>query len=114
MVLAVAWLQLDASRFAEVHSGLMEFCHTTCTDLEVWSQPWILHLDDVTLSLRNGLLVCAFLQLKTCFGYYKNFDREPAIPDFGDLVAKLYPTLGTTWTVARQTPLSMGFPRQAY
>ena len=112
MALAVVWLQPDASRSAEVHSGLMEFCRTARTDFEVWSQPWILHLDDVTLSLRSGLLVCAFLQLKTCFGYYKNFDSLLYLT--GDLVAKLYLTLGTTWTVACQTPLSMGFPRQAY
>ena len=30
------------------------------------------------------------------------------------LVAKLCPTLVTPWTVARQAPLSMGFPRQEY
>ena len=30
------------------------------------------------------------------------------------LVAKLYCALVTPWTVARQTPLSMGFPRQEY
>ena len=30
------------------------------------------------------------------------------------LVAKLYPTLVTPWTVARQAPLSMGFPRQEH
>ena len=30
------------------------------------------------------------------------------------LVAKLYPTLATPWTVARQAPLSMGFLRQEY
>ena len=30
------------------------------------------------------------------------------------LVAKLCPTLGTPWTVACQTPLSMGFSRQEY
>ena len=29
-------------------------------------------------------------------------------------VAKLCPTLMTPWTVARQAPLSMGFPRQEY
>ena len=32
----------------------------------------------------------------------------------GDLVTKSYPTLATPWTVARQSPLSMGFPRQEY
>ena len=32
----------------------------------------------------------------------------------GDLVAKLCLTLMTPWTVACQTPLSMGFPRQEY
>ena len=32
----------------------------------------------------------------------------------GGLVAKLYPTLATPWTVARQAPLSTGFSRQAY
>ena len=32
----------------------------------------------------------------------------------GDLAAKVCPTLATPWTVACQTPLSMGFPRQAY
>ena len=31
---------------------------------------------------------------------------------YGGLVAKSCPTLGTLWTVACQTPLSMGFPRQ--
>ena len=31
--------------------------------------------------------------------------------DGGGLVTKLYPTLVTPWTVARQAPLSMGFPR---
>ena len=30
------------------------------------------------------------------------------------LVAKLCPTLVTPWTVARQVPLSVGFPRQEY
>ena len=30
----------------------------------------------------------------------------------GGLVAQLCPTLATLWTVARQTTLSMGFPRQ--
>ena len=29
----------------------------------------------------------------------------------GGLVTKSCPTLGTTWTVARQAPLSMGFSR---
>ena len=32
--------------------------------------------------------------------------------DGGGLVAKSCPTLATPWTVARQTPLSMGFSRQ--
>ena len=32
----------------------------------------------------------------------------------GGLVAKLYPTLGTPWTVAHQAPLSTGFSRQEY
>ena len=30
------------------------------------------------------------------------------------LVAQFYPTLGNSWTVARQAPLSMGFSRQEY
>ena len=30
------------------------------------------------------------------------------------LVAKSYLTLATSWTVACQAPLSMGFPRQEY
>ena len=33
---------------------------------------------------------------------------------YGGLVAKSCPTLATPWTVARQTPLSMGFSRQGY
>ena len=32
----------------------------------------------------------------------------------GGLVPKLCPTLATLWTVACQTPLSMGFSRQEY
>ena len=32
----------------------------------------------------------------------------------GGLVAKSCPTLETPWTVACQTPLSMGFSRQEY
>ena len=32
----------------------------------------------------------------------------------GGLAAKLCPTLETSWTVARQAPLSVGFPRQEY
>ena len=32
----------------------------------------------------------------------------------GGLVAKSCPALATTWTVARQGPLSMGFSRQGY
>ena len=32
----------------------------------------------------------------------------------GGLVTKLWPTLATTWTVAHQAPLSMGFSRQEY
>ena len=30
------------------------------------------------------------------------------------LVAKLFPTLATPWTVARHSPLSMGFSEQEY
>ena len=33
---------------------------------------------------------------------------------YGGLVAKSCPTLVTTWTVACQAPLSMGFSRQEY
>ena len=33
---------------------------------------------------------------------------------FGGLVAQLCPILVTPWTVACQSPLSMGFPRQEY
>ena len=32
----------------------------------------------------------------------------------GGVVAKLCPTLGTSWTVACQAPVSMGFSRQEY
>ena len=32
----------------------------------------------------------------------------------GDMAAKSCPTLATPWTVACQTPLSTGFPRQEY
>ena len=32
----------------------------------------------------------------------------------GGLVAKLYPTPETLWTIAHQVPLSRGFPRQEY
>ena len=32
----------------------------------------------------------------------------------GSLVAKPYQTLATPWSVARQAPLSLGFPRQEY
>ena len=35
-------------------------------------------------------------------------------PDGGGLTAKSCLTLGIPWTVARQAPLSMGFPRQEY
>ena len=34
--------------------------------------------------------------------------------DGGGLVAKSCPTLSISWTVARQAPLFMGFPRQEY
>ena len=34
--------------------------------------------------------------------------------DGGGLVTKSYPTLATPWTIAPQTPLSMGFSRQEY
>ena len=34
--------------------------------------------------------------------------------EFGGLVAKLCPTLVTSWTVACQAPLSMGFSKQEY
>ena len=34
--------------------------------------------------------------------------------DDGGLVTKFCPTLVTPWTVARQAPLFMGFPRQEY
>ena len=33
---------------------------------------------------------------------------------FGGFVAKLCPTLGTPWTVAHKSPLSMGFSSQEY
>ena len=32
----------------------------------------------------------------------------------GGFVAKLHPALATPWTVARQAPLSIRFPRQEY
>ena len=32
----------------------------------------------------------------------------------GGLVARLYPTLATPWTIAWQAPLSMGFYRQEF
>ena len=35
-------------------------------------------------------------------------------PDGGGLVARLYPTLATPWTVACQAVLSMEFSRQEY
>ena len=34
--------------------------------------------------------------------------------DGGGSVAKWCPTLVTSWTIARQAPLSMGFPREEY
>ena len=37
--------------------------------------------------------------------YYRKFGS-------GDLVAQLCPILATPWTVACQSPLFMGFPRQ--
>ena len=32
----------------------------------------------------------------------------------GDLVTKSCPTLAIPWTIVRQAPLSMGFPRKEY
>ena len=34
--------------------------------------------------------------------------------EFGGLVPKLCPTLMTPWTIAHQSPLSVGFSRQEY
>ena len=41
-------------------------------------------------------------------------DRLKIVCGGGGLVAKSCPTLVTPWTIAHQTPLSMGFPRQEY
>ena len=55
----------------------------------------VYHLEDIILDL--------FLAINICTQY-----------DGGGLVAKSSPTLLIPWTAARQTPLSMRFPRQEY
>ena len=47
-----------------------------------------------------SMLICLTLTINLCGG--------------SGLVAKTCPTLETSWTVARQASLSMGFPRQEY
>ena len=42
------------------------------------------------------------------------FGNRSFIKYVGGLVTKLCLTLATSWTIAHQVPLSMGFPRQEY
>ena len=51
--------------------------------------------------------------MKKMDGIYKPLVRQMKNRS-GGLVARLYPTLATPWTVACQAPLSMGFYRQEY
>ena len=44
----------------------------------------------------------------------KSYTPEPKYSLSLSLVAKSCLTLATSWTIAHQTPLSMGFPRQEY
>ena len=46
--------------------------------------------------------------------HLKNLRSYGALCCSGGLVTRRCPTLATPWTVALQTPLSMGFSRQAY
>ena len=60
-----------------------------------------------------------YVTLTKLFNLPKPFIPYVLVGDYvclggGDLVAKLCLTLCNPWTVARQAPLSMGFPRQEY
>ena len=65
------------------------------------------------LSIRNKFLMNIYVQVFAwtraiiCVGYW-------SILQFGGLVTKLCPTIGTPWTIALQVPLSKGFFRQEY
>ena len=65
------------------------------------------------LSIRNKFLMNTYVQVFAwtcaiiCLGYW-------SILQFGGLVTKLCPTIGTPWTIALQVPLSMWFSRQEY
>ena len=65
------------------------------------------------LSIRNKFLMNSYVQVFAwtcaiiCLGYR-------SILQFGGLVPKLCPIIGTPWTIALQVPLSMGFSRQEY
>ena len=94
----LAWRILQTEEPARLHS--------------MGSQEW-----DTTERLNNNRQLCR--QETTYFtktrrhNVFRNF-RPTNGRDDGYLVAKLCPTLGTSWTVAQKAPLTLGFSKQEY
>ena len=65
-------------------------------------------------SLINTLIALLFCLFAFFTRYRGHIYLIPHCVPGGALVAKLCPTLVTPWTVARQTPLSIGFSRQEH
>ena len=65
-----------------------------------------------------ALVFCLFHQEFSGLSYHLYFSPllcpHPSLTFCGCLVTKLCLTFATPWMVARQAPLSMGFPRQEY
>ena len=61
--------------------------------------------------LSRSCLVCF---IPFCFALLQILSFTPVYLNGCGLVTKWCQTLATTWTVACQAPLSMGFPRQEY
>ena len=66
-----------------------------------WAENNIYHVKNVFLTQYCKSTI---LQLR------RNFSLTKLL----SLVTKLYPTLCNSWTIARQAPLYVGFPRQVY
>ena len=67
--------------------------------------------DSIVSSISLHFCTSSHCNINTSFLFLK---EKISHPGGGSVVAKSSMTLATPWTVARQAPLSMGFPSQEY
>ena len=80
-------------------------------DQLIWRFPDLILLDS---SCSNLLELDSSLKLMVYLCLILNNNICEVLCDFEVIVAQLYRTFATPWTVANQIPLSMGCPRQEY